>query len=59
MFPSSDKGADFEMLTVECPWCDGPMALDDGAPASGTCDACLVRVELAPDPVAETAALAA
>ena len=47
------------MLTVDCPWCEGPMALDDGAPASGTCDACLVRVELAPDPVTETTALAA
>jgi hypothetical protein len=37
------------MITVDCPWCDGPMAFeldsDDVA-----CDGCSVRVELAPDP---------
>jgi hypothetical protein len=37
------------MITLDCPWCDGPMALeaesDDVA-----CDGCSVRVELAPDP---------
>jgi hypothetical protein len=47
------------MLTVDCPWCEGPMTLDDGALASATCDDCAVRVELAPDPAPVAPALAA
>jgi hypothetical protein len=36
------------MVTVDCPWCDGPMALEADA-ADAACDACSIRVELAPD----------
>ncbi len=46
------------MITLDCPWCDGPMALETGA-ADAACDGCSVRVELAPDPVPAKAALAA
>jgi primosomal protein N' len=37
------------MLTLDCPWCDGPMTLEAAAD-DVTCDGCSVRVELAPDP---------
>lgn len=37
------------MLTVECPWCAAPLAVDDDR-ADLECDACVVRVEFASDP---------
>ncbi len=47
-----------DMVTVDCPWCDGPMALeadrDDAA-----CEGCSVRVELAPDRLPAVTAAAA
>ncbi len=36
------------MVTVDCPWCDGPIALEADA-ADASCDGCSIRVELAPD----------
>jgi hypothetical protein len=36
------------MVSVDCPWCDGPMALEADAD-DASCDACSIRVELAPD----------
>ena len=39
------------MVTLDCPWCDGPMALEADA-VDASCDGCSVRVEIAPDPVA-------
>jgi hypothetical protein len=36
------------MVTVDCPWCDGPMALEADA-VDASCDGCSIRVELAPD----------
>jgi primosomal protein N' len=46
------------MLDLDCPWCEGSMAVDDDR-SQVECDACGVRVELAADPVVERAALAA
>ena len=46
------------MVTLECPWCDGPMALEADA-HDVACEACGVRVELAPDPRPGTIARAA
>ena len=37
------------MVTVDCPWCDGPMALEVDA-VDASCEGCSVRVEIAPDP---------
>jgi ribosomal protein S27E len=47
------------MLTVDCPWCEDRMVLDDAPDTSMTCAACDVRVELAPDPVDGPLVLAA
>ena len=47
------------MLTVDCPWCEDRMVLDDAPTASATCAACEMRVDLAPDPVDEPLVLAA
>jgi hypothetical protein len=41
------EGAEI-MVTVDCPWCDGPMALEADAD-DASCDGCSIRVELAPD----------
>jgi len=38
------------MLDLDCPWCEHRLELDD-AVLEATCDACRVRVEIAPDPV--------
>jgi hypothetical protein len=46
------------MVTLDCPWCDGPMALETEADGAA-CDGCSVRVELAPDPMPATIARAA
>ncbi len=46
------------MVTVDCPWCDGPMALEADA-VDASCDGCSVRVEIAPDPVPVVTARAA
>ena len=37
------------MVTLDCPWCDGPMALEAEA-GDAACEGCAIRVELAPDP---------
>ena len=45
------------MLTTECPWCDGPMAVD-ATSSEVVCDACDVHAVIAPDvaaPLAEAA----
>jgi uncharacterized protein YbaR (Trm112 family) len=36
------------MLTTDCPWCDGPMAVD-ATSSEVVCDACNVREAIAPD----------
>jgi uncharacterized protein YbaR (Trm112 family) len=36
------------MLTTDCPWCDGPMAVD-ATSSEVVCDACDVRAVIAPD----------
>lgn len=36
------------MVIVECPWCDGPVALEAEA-VEVRCEACLVTAELAID----------
>lgn len=38
------------MTTIECPWCDGPLELEPVPAVEAACDACQIRVELAPDP---------
>jgi endogenous inhibitor of DNA gyrase (YacG/DUF329 family) len=45
------------MMNVECPWCAGPATIADGDEFD--CPDCAVRVELAPDPITETIAVAA
>ena len=47
-----------DMVTLDCPWCDGPMALEAGAD-DASCEGCSVSVELAPDPLPATIARAA
>ena len=45
------------MLTTDCPWCDGPMAVD-AASSEVVCEACDVHAAIAPDvpaPLAEAA----
>lgn len=46
------------MLNVECPWCAGPLALDEER-SEAECAACAIRVEIAPEPLPEPVALAA
>jgi len=36
------------MLTTDCPWCDGPMAVD-ATSSEVVCDACDVHAVIAPD----------
>jgi primosomal protein N' len=45
------------MINVTCPWCDGPMAIDDDRPVLD-CNECGVVVEFAADPLVELAAAA-
>jgi hypothetical protein len=45
------------MMDVDCPWCDGPMAVERDR-AVVECRECGVVVEFAPDPLAELAAAA-
>jgi hypothetical protein len=40
------------MTLIECPWCAVEVALEP-ARADVRCDACLVEVHLAPEPVGE------
>jgi hypothetical protein len=45
------------MLTTDCPWCDGPLAVD-ATSSEVVCDACDVHEAIAPDaaaPLAEAA----
>ena len=37
------------MVTVDCPWCDAPVALS--SPEVVRCDGCRIEVELDPAPV--------
>jgi hypothetical protein len=41
------------MVTIECPWCSAPVALE--RQDAIRCDDCSIQVELAPDPAAEVA----
>jgi primosomal protein N' len=45
------------MINVTCPWCDGPMAVEDDRPDLD-CPDCSIVVEFAPDPRVEFAAAA-
>jgi len=47
------------MFTVDCPWCEDRMVLDDAPMLVGTCEACGIRAEIAPDATTESVALAA
>lgn len=38
------------MITIDCPFCSGPLATDE-ALAAVACDECGVSIEVAPDPV--------
>ena len=48
------------MIDVECPWCAGSATVEiaDGDEAF-SCAGCAIRVEIAPEPVAELVARAA
>jgi hypothetical protein len=37
------------MITIDCPFCDGPLAMDE-ALVTVACDGCGVSIEIAPDP---------
>jgi hypothetical protein len=39
------------MTTIDCPFCDQPVQLDFATAVEVGCDACQIRVELAPDPL--------
>jgi hypothetical protein len=45
------------MVTIECPWCDQPVALEDGDTVH--CDGCQVELSFAPDQPIGDVALAA
>jgi hypothetical protein len=45
-----------DMVTVDCPWCEAPLALEA---ALLRCEDCRVEVEVDPQPVVESVALAA
>jgi len=47
------------MTTTDCPFCDQPVELDLAIAVDVACDACQVRVELAPDPIQLVVAAAA
>lgn len=38
------------MLMIECPWCDGPAAVDAARDAV-VCTECGIAVAIAPDPI--------
>jgi primosomal protein N' len=44
-------------ITLECPWCDGPVALHDEDEAM-TCEGCGIVATLAPEPLEVLAAAA-
>ncbi len=46
------------MISVECPWCDGPATVELADDAFD-CAGCAIRVELAPPPTIEDVARAA
>jgi hypothetical protein len=47
------------VTTIDCPFCDQPVELDLATAAELSCDACLVRVEIARDPAPIVVAAAA
>jgi hypothetical protein len=47
------------MTTIDCPFCDQLVELDLATAVDVACDACQVRVELAPDPIRLVVAAAA
>jgi ribosomal protein S27E len=47
-----------EMITIECPFCDEPVRMDDHADAV-RCESCAVELEFAPDGAAPVIAIAA
>ena len=46
------------MITLECPWCDGPATVDNAEEAF-ECAECSIRVEIAEPPATESIARAA
>jgi transcription elongation factor Elf1 len=47
------------MVTFDCPWCNEPAMTETVDAQAVTCDACGVRVDLAPDPIGDLVARAA
>ena len=47
------------MSVVECPWCAGPASVEVAEGDVFECSRCAIRLEIAPDPIAEPVALAA
>jgi hypothetical protein len=47
------------MTTIDCPFCDHPVELELTGAVEIACDACLVHVEIAPDPTPVVVAAAA
>jgi uncharacterized protein (DUF983 family) len=47
------------MVTFDCPWCAEPAMTETPVTHDLTCEACGVHVDLAPDPVRDSVALAA
>ena len=47
------------MLTMDCPFCDAPLAMPDPSAASVRCEACSVVAEFARDEVDQPLAAAA
>ena len=42
------------MAIIACPWCDGPAHLGDPDATRLDCEACGIRVAVAPDPISRT-----
>ncbi len=47
------------MVTFDCPWCTEPMMVESTDSGELTCEACGVRADLTPEPVADRIARAA
>jgi hypothetical protein len=41
------------MINIECPWCAGTATVEVADGDEFSCTACSIRVEIAPDPLAE------
>jgi hypothetical protein len=47
------------MINIECPWCAGAATVEVADGNEFSCTACSIRVDIAPEPLAEPAGLAA